>query len=216
MRPRGGASFLIGGGVRSCCGDAKIRRLQGINPTFYLIIPEKPASRLAKSISTPCPSGRHLARVCRFLCEPRPDLVKPPRKRTGRGQPRRQNSSTGRSGYGSSHFNITRRALRVLSTMSLALSDVKRIANLSRLELTEAQAGETLEKLNGIFALVEQMKAIDTSGVEPLSHPIAAIEPALALRLREDVVTESNRRDDYQQPAPATQDGLYLVPKVIE
>ena len=65
-------------------------------------------------------------------------------------------------------------------------------------------------------ALVEQMRAIDTSGVEPLSHPIAAIEPALALRLREDAVTESNRRDDYQQPAPATQDGLYLVPKVIE
>jgi aspartyl-tRNA(Asn)/glutamyl-tRNA(Gln) amidotransferase subunit C len=96
--------------------------------------------------------------------------------------------------------------------MSLALSDVKRIANLSRLELTEAQAGATLDKLNGIFALVEQMKAIDTSGVEPLSHPIAA----LALRLREDAVTESNRREDYQQPAPATQDGLYLVPKVIE
>ena len=54
--------------------------------------------------------------------------------------------------------------------MSLALSDVKRIANLSRLELTDAQAGETLDKLNGIFALVEQMKAIDTTGVEPLSH----------------------------------------------
>jgi len=120
------------------------------------------------------------------------------------------------AGHGPSNFNITRRALRALSTMSLSLSDVKRIANLSRLELTEAQADQTLEKLNGIFALVEQMKAIDTSGVEPLSHPIAAIEPALALRLREDVVTETNRRDDYQQPAPATQDGLYLVPKVIE
>lgn len=100
--------------------------------------------------------------------------------------------------------------------MSLALSDVKRIANLSRLELTDDQAGQTLEKLNGIFALVEQMRAVDTTGVEPLSHPIAAIEPALALRLRDDAVTESNRREDYQQPAPATQDGLYLVPKVIE
>jgi len=103
-----------------------------------------------------------------------------------------------------------------LFIMSLTLSDVKRIANLSRLELTDDQAGQTLEKLNGIFALVEQMKAVDTAGVEPLSHPIAAIEPALALRLREDAVTESNRRDDYQQPAPAVQDGLYLVPKVIE
>lgn len=100
--------------------------------------------------------------------------------------------------------------------MSLALSDVKRIANLARLELTEAEAGQTLDKLNGIFSLVEQLKAVDTTGVEPLSHPIAAIEPALALRLREDKVTEPNRRDDYQQPAPATQDGLYLVPKVIE
>ncbi|MFL9923864.1 Asp-tRNA(Asn)/Glu-tRNA(Gln) amidotransferase subunit GatC [Herbaspirillum lusitanum] len=100
--------------------------------------------------------------------------------------------------------------------MSIALSDVKRIANLSRLELTDAQAEQTLEKLNGIFALVEQMKAVDTTGIEPLSHPIAAITPDLALRLREDKVTESNRREDYQQPAPATQDGLYLVPKVIE
>ncbi|MFX5506272.1 Asp-tRNA(Asn)/Glu-tRNA(Gln) amidotransferase subunit GatC, partial [Acinetobacter baumannii] len=74
----------------------------------------------------------------------------------------------GRSGYGSSNFNITRRARRVLSTMSLVLSDVQRIAKLSQLELTPAEADATLDKLNGIFALVEQMKAIDTSGVEPL------------------------------------------------
>jgi len=100
--------------------------------------------------------------------------------------------------------------------MSLVLSDVKRIASLSRLELTEEQAGQTLEKLNGIFALVEQMKAVDTTGIEPLSHPIAAFTDNIALRLRDDVVTEENRREDYQQPAPATQDGLYLVPKVIE
>lgn len=100
--------------------------------------------------------------------------------------------------------------------MTLALSDVKRIANLSRLELTDEQADQTLVKLNGIFALVEQMKTIDTSGIEPLSHPIAALHTDLSLRLRDDTVTESDRRDDYQQPAPATQDGLYLVPKVIE
>jgi aspartyl-tRNA(Asn)/glutamyl-tRNA(Gln) amidotransferase subunit C len=129
--------------------------------------------------------------------------------------PRLQKTPCGRS-IRVFHQHYAARQARVLSTMSLALSDVKRIANLSRLELTEAQAGATLDKLNGIFALVEQMQAVDTSGVEPLSHPIAAIEPALALRLREDAVTESNRRDDYQQPAPATQDGLYLVPKVIE
>ena len=101
-------------------------------------------------------------------------------------------------------------------TMSLALSDVKRLAILAQLDLTEDQAAKTLIKLNGIFALVEQMKSVDTTGVEPLSQPIAAFQADLALRLRDDVVTEPNRRDDYQKPAPATQDGLYLVPKVIE
>jgi aspartyl-tRNA(Asn)/glutamyl-tRNA(Gln) amidotransferase subunit C len=100
--------------------------------------------------------------------------------------------------------------------MSLALSDVKRLANLAQLDLTEDQAAQTLIKLNGIFALVEQMKAVDTAGVEPLNQPTSAYLPDLALRLRDDVVTEPNRRDDYQKPAPATQDGLYLVPKVIE
>lgn len=100
--------------------------------------------------------------------------------------------------------------------MSLEFSDVKRLAILAQLELTDAEAHATLEKLNGIFSLVEQMKAVDTSGIEPLNHPIAAFQHDLALRLRDDVVTEPNRRDDYQQVAPATQDGLYLVPKVIE
>lgn len=100
--------------------------------------------------------------------------------------------------------------------MSLEFSDVKRLAILAQLELTDEQTSATLDKLNGIFALVEQMKAVDTTGIEPLNHPIAAFQADLALRLRDDVVTEPNRRDDYQQVAPATQDGLYLVPKVIE
>lgn len=100
--------------------------------------------------------------------------------------------------------------------MSLDLSDVKRLARLAQLDLNEEQAGKTLDKLNGIFALVEQMRAVDTSGVEPLNHPIAAYQNDVALRLREDTVTEPNRREEYQQVAPATQDGLYLVPKVIE
>jgi aspartyl-tRNA(Asn)/glutamyl-tRNA(Gln) amidotransferase subunit C len=100
--------------------------------------------------------------------------------------------------------------------MPLVLSDVKRLAILAQLDLTEDQAARTLTKLNGIFALVEQMKAVDTSGVEPLSQPVAAYQHDLALRLREDVVTEPDRREDYQKPAPAVQDGLYLVPKVIE
>lgn len=100
--------------------------------------------------------------------------------------------------------------------MSLDLSDVKRLAKLAQLDLNEDQAAKTLDKLNGIFALVEQLRAADTAGVEPLSHPIAAHQDSIALRLREDEVSEPNRRDDYQQVAPATQDGLYLVPKVIE
>ncbi|RJF97509.1 Asp-tRNA(Asn)/Glu-tRNA(Gln) amidotransferase subunit GatC [Noviherbaspirillum saxi] len=100
--------------------------------------------------------------------------------------------------------------------MSLDLNDVKRLARLAQLDLDEAQAGKTLAKLNGIFDLVEQMRAVDTSGVEPLNHPIAAYQDNVALRLREDQVSEPNRRDDYQEVAPATQDGLYLVPKVIE
>jgi aspartyl-tRNA(Asn)/glutamyl-tRNA(Gln) amidotransferase subunit C len=100
--------------------------------------------------------------------------------------------------------------------MSLELSDVQRLSVLAQLELSNEQAVSTLDKLNGIFALVEQLRAVDTTGVEPLNHPIAAIQPELSLRLREDTVSEPNRRDDYQQVAPATQDGLYLVPKVIE
>jgi aspartyl-tRNA(Asn)/glutamyl-tRNA(Gln) amidotransferase subunit C len=100
--------------------------------------------------------------------------------------------------------------------MSLDLSDVKRLARLAQLDLNDDQAARTLDKLNGIFALVEQMRAVDTAGIEPLNHPIAALQADLSLRLREDAVTEPNRRDDYQRAAPATQDGLYLVPRVIE
>jgi aspartyl-tRNA(Asn)/glutamyl-tRNA(Gln) amidotransferase subunit C len=100
--------------------------------------------------------------------------------------------------------------------MSLELSDVKRLSILAQIELTDAQSAQTLDKLNGIFSLVEQLRAVDTTGIEPLNHPIATLLPDLSLRLREDTVSESNRRDDYQQVAPATQDGLYLVPKVIE
>jgi aspartyl-tRNA(Asn)/glutamyl-tRNA(Gln) amidotransferase subunit C len=102
-----------------------------------------------------------------------------------------------------------------LLAMSLTLSDVKRIANLAQLEMDEAHAETALAELNGIFALAEQMQAVDTTGVAPLSQPLAAIM-ALPLRLRDDVVTEENRREDYQAPAPKAQDGLYLVPKVIE
>ena len=100
--------------------------------------------------------------------------------------------------------------------MSLTLSDVKRIAHLAQLEMGEDQASVALNQLNGIFALAEQMQAVDTDGVAPLNHPLAAHMNDIALRLRDDAATEGNRRDDYQAVAPKTQDGLYLVPKVIE
>ncbi|HEY6774581.1 MAG TPA: Asp-tRNA(Asn)/Glu-tRNA(Gln) amidotransferase subunit GatC [Oxalicibacterium sp.] len=100
--------------------------------------------------------------------------------------------------------------------MSLDLSDVKRLSTLAQIELTEAESARTLDKLNGIFSLVEELRAVDTTGIAPLNHPIAAAQPTLSLRLRDDVASQPNRRDDYQQVAPATQDGLYLVPKVIE
>lgn len=100
--------------------------------------------------------------------------------------------------------------------MSLTLNDIARLSRLAQLELSEQQASDALAKLNDIFALVEQMRAVDTTGIEPLAHPVAAWQDELAMRLRDDQVTEPNRRDDYQQPAPLVQDGLYLVPKVIE
>lgn len=100
--------------------------------------------------------------------------------------------------------------------MSLTLKDVTRIANLAQLDMDQAHAETALKELNGILALAEQMQAVDTTGVEPLSQPLAAVLGKLPLRLRDDVVTETNRREDYQTPAPKTQDGLYLVPKVIE
>ncbi|MBS1169339.1 MAG: putative Glutamyl-tRNA(Gln) amidotransferase subunit [Burkholderiaceae bacterium] len=101
-------------------------------------------------------------------------------------------------------------------TMSLSLSDVQHIANLAQLEISDERAEKTLAQLNGIFALVGQMSAVDTTGIEPLSHPIAALMPELSLRLRDDRVLEPDLRDAYQQCAPATQDGLYLVPRVVE
>ncbi len=100
--------------------------------------------------------------------------------------------------------------------MSLTLSDVERIAKLAQLEMDGAHMATALKELNLIFALAEQMQAVDTTGVEPLSQPLAAVLGKLPLRLRDDVVTEENRRDDYQAVAPKTQDGLYLVPQVLD
>ncbi len=99
--------------------------------------------------------------------------------------------------------------------MALTLTDVSRIAHLARLELSRADEALMLEQLNGFFGIVEQMRAVDTRGVEPLYTPLSAVHAA-ALRLREDVVTEGDRREANQKSAPAVEDGLFLVPKVIE
>jgi aspartyl-tRNA(Asn)/glutamyl-tRNA(Gln) amidotransferase subunit C len=99
--------------------------------------------------------------------------------------------------------------------MSLNAQDIARIANLARLELQPAESDRMLAQINGFFAIVEKMRAVDTSGVEPLNHPVAAVQ-AIALRLREDVPSEPNQREANQQSAPAVERGLFLVPKVIE
>ena len=99
--------------------------------------------------------------------------------------------------------------------MALTPQDVSRIAHLARLELEPTEQAAMLGQLNGFFRIVEQMSAVDTRGVEPLYTPLSAVQ-AVALRLREDEVTESNERERNQVSAPAVEDGLFLVPKVIE
>ena len=99
--------------------------------------------------------------------------------------------------------------------MSLTLTDVARIAHLARIALTVAETEATAAQLNGIFELIETMRAVDTEGVEPLTTPLAAID-SVQLRLRDDIVTETDQRAAFQKPAPMVEAGLYLVPKVIE
>jgi aspartyl-tRNA(Asn)/glutamyl-tRNA(Gln) amidotransferase subunit C len=99
--------------------------------------------------------------------------------------------------------------------MALTSDDVSRIAHLARLELKPEEQAAMLQQLNGFFGIVEKMSAVDTSGVEPLYTPLSAVQE-VALRLREDAVTETNQRELNQRSAPAVEDGLFLVPKVIE
>jgi aspartyl-tRNA(Asn)/glutamyl-tRNA(Gln) amidotransferase subunit C len=95
--------------------------------------------------------------------------------------------------------------------MALTLSDVKRIAHLARIEVTDAEAGQALGQLNDIFRLIEQLQSVDTRGIEPMSHPLGGSQ-----RLREDVAASTESREVNMRNAPAQQDGLFLVPKVIE
>jgi aspartyl-tRNA(Asn)/glutamyl-tRNA(Gln) amidotransferase subunit C len=95
--------------------------------------------------------------------------------------------------------------------MTLSVLDVTRIAQLARIELSEAQALEVLDQLEDIFSLIEELQSADTRGVEPMSHA-----QDVALRMREDVVSEHDERERFEKAAPLVEAGLYLVPKVIE
>ncbi len=95
--------------------------------------------------------------------------------------------------------------------MSLKPEDVKRVAHLARIAIDEQDIAGYAQSLSEILSLVEQMNSVDTEGVTPMAHPMEASQ-----RLREDEVTEEDQRERFQRIAPLTQDGLYLVPKVIE
>ncbi|MEY2953857.1 MAG: aspartyl/glutamyl-tRNA(Asn/Gln) amidotransferase, subunit [Pseudomonadota bacterium] len=99
--------------------------------------------------------------------------------------------------------------------MALTSTDINRIAQLAQLNLDEATRGRLLGQLNGFFDIVEQMRAVDTTGIAPLAHPVATLRD-LRLRLREDRVSEPDQRDANQKSAPSVERGLFLVPKVIE
>ncbi len=99
--------------------------------------------------------------------------------------------------------------------MSLTSQEIDRIAHLARLELKPEESERMRAQINGFFSIVEAMQAVDTTGIEPLAHPVAAIQE-VQLRLREDRVSEPNQREANQQSAPAVERGLFLVPKVIE
>ena len=102
--------------------------------------------------------------------------------------------------------------------MPLNDQDIQRIANLARLELSADEQTRMLTKINGFFDIVEQIRAVDTTGIVPMAHPVDAMRhhPEMALRLRPDVASEPNNREANQQSAPAVERGLFLVPKVIE
>ena len=95
--------------------------------------------------------------------------------------------------------------------MALTLDDVLRIAHLARIDIDESAARDVHAKLDAIFTLINELQAVDTTGIEPMSHAQDVGAP-----LRDDAVTESDHHADYQRVAPAVEDGLYLVPRVIE
>jgi aspartyl-tRNA(Asn)/glutamyl-tRNA(Gln) amidotransferase subunit C len=99
--------------------------------------------------------------------------------------------------------------------MSLSLDEIQRIALLARIAVSGEEAGSVAGRLNQVLALIDQIQSLDTTGIEPMAHPLDA-QLSLQQRLRPDVVAETDRREDFQAVAPAVEKGLYLVPKVIE
>ncbi len=99
--------------------------------------------------------------------------------------------------------------------MSLNTHDIARLSNLARLELSPEESARLLVQTNDFFTIVEKMRAVDTTGIEPLAHPLDTIQ-TMSLRLRDDIASEPNNRDANQRSAPAVENGLFLVPKVIE
>jgi aspartyl-tRNA(Asn)/glutamyl-tRNA(Gln) amidotransferase subunit C len=95
--------------------------------------------------------------------------------------------------------------------MSLTPQDIRRLGELARIRFDESEQADLLVKLNQVFHIIERLRAVDTTGVIPMTHPQSA-----PLRQREDAVTESDQREANQESAPAVQNGLYLVPRVVE
>ena len=99
--------------------------------------------------------------------------------------------------------------------MPLQPSDIDRIATLARLRLSRAEQTSMLTQINDFFAIVERMRAVDTTGVQPLAHPLSAVMD-LPLRLRDDIAMQPALREAALANAPAAQDGLFVVPRVLE
>jgi len=95
--------------------------------------------------------------------------------------------------------------------MSLSEDQIRRLAQLARIAVRDEESGTVTERLNRVLGLIDQLLAVDTGGIEPMSHALELVQP-----LRPDAVTESDQRNLFQAAAPAVEDGLYLVPKVIE
>jgi aspartyl-tRNA(Asn)/glutamyl-tRNA(Gln) amidotransferase subunit C len=99
--------------------------------------------------------------------------------------------------------------------MSLSDDQVRRLAHLARIGIRPEESAAAIERLNRVLGLIDQLRAVDTAGIEPMAHPLDAQLPE-GQRLRPDEVTDKDQRELYQSVAPAVQEGLYLVPKVLE